>query len=285
MTTDEACIQLKRLQRLRRELTNTITMLTNRAGAFVRLELFLAGHLEAGDKEVGIVDPKSIGTRVASAIMNDKPIPKDFPMVVTDELRETVIATVGMVPKIDLARKRIEKQMLELAKQLPGYEFVSSVKGVGAGSIGFPAVIGLAGNLSNYPNPQKLIKRLGLAPQEGRAYSTWRMKGGLTAQDWTDARYDPKARSLVYSNLQDSMVKHQIKGAVYAEDKKTLLEPAQPKGPFGKLLLEYKAKQTALYGDTLSKGHINNRATRYMVSQFLIALWCAWNGRTYNKFA
>lgn len=70
-------------------------------------------------------------------------------------------------------RKRLEKRMVELAKSLPVYPWVESVKGFGA--LGLAIIVGEAGDLANYRHPdtgevdrQRLWKRLGVACIEGK---------------------------------------------------------------------------------------------------------------------
>lgn len=64
-------------------------------------------------------------------------------------------------------RRYAEREMIKLAKQLPAFGFVQDTYGFG--EIGFAQIVGEAGDLSNYSNPAKLWKRMGLASINGAA--------------------------------------------------------------------------------------------------------------------
>ena len=54
-----------------------------------------------------------------------------------------------------------EKQMLDLIKQLPGYEWFCQFKG--CSSTGYAMLLAEIGDLQNYENPAKVWKRMGLS--------------------------------------------------------------------------------------------------------------------------
>lgn len=104
------------------------------------------------------------------------------------------------------AIKPIEKRLKELVKNLPVWRWVETINGFGA--IGFAQIVAEAGDLNNYANPAKLWKRFGLAPYRGSAPSTWRVCGGLSKQEWKDAGYSPRRRSIMFV-IGDSLIKKQ----------------------------------------------------------------------------
>jgi hypothetical protein len=85
-------------------------------------------------------------------------------------------------------RKAAEADMVALAAKLPVAPWIESVRG--AGLLGLASIIAETGSLDNYANPAKLWSRLGFAPFEGAAMSTyirpsWRPRA-LTDEEWTE---------------------------------------------------------------------------------------------------
>lgn len=165
-------------------------------------------------------------------------------------------------------RKLIEKRLERAAKQLPILSWVESIKGLGVGSLA--AIVGECGDLANYSTHSKVWKRLGLAPIDGKAASTWRMKGGLNADQWTAAGYSPARRSVIW-NVGASVLKAQSERV----DKETgeLMKTA------GHYRSIYDARKQYELDRGIPKGHAHNRATRYMEKAIVRDLWKAWNGK------
>ena len=95
-------------------------------------------------------------------------------------------------------RKAAEKMLSKLAKQLPVWEWVEDVRGVGPLALG--QIIGEAGDLGNYANPAKLWKRMGLAVING---GRQRKVAGAEA---LDHGYSPERRSVMYV-IGDAVIK------------------------------------------------------------------------------
>lgn len=275
-TMAEICGDLRNLQYYRRFYTKLVNRQCNAAAAIVRRELFNEGLLEVGEKG-GPADPKGIGAKVVSTLMNKKEPPSECPAEIIERTKRHVNSMLFGVEPILADRDAIELNMKKLARQLPVHEWQESVKGFG--DLALAAVVGTAGDVSLYPNPDKLKKRLGLASYQGRAMSTWRSKGGLTSEDWTTLKYDPKALSVVFADVTEPMLKHQLLGE---KNKANETGEAQPKGPYGKYYLDYKKRQAEQHGEELSKGHIAMRARRYMAQKLIIDMWCCWHGKTIN---
>lgn len=68
---------------------------------------------------------------------------------------------LASIKHFEAPRKDLEKQICKLTKELPAYEWIESIKGVGALSYG--GLIGEAGNLTRYPGVSHLWKRMGVA--------------------------------------------------------------------------------------------------------------------------
>ena len=81
-----------------------------------------------------------------------------------------------------------EKEMVKLARQLPAYEWVQGVRGFG--ELSFARVIAETGDLSEYANPGKVWKRLGLAVFDGHAQRRTR-----DAEKAVEQGYSPRRRS------------------------------------------------------------------------------------------
>lgn len=156
-------------------------------------------------------------------------------------------------------RKQVEKDMAKVAKTLPVAEWVEGVKGFGIGSLA--AVIGEAGDLSNYPTHSHLWKRLGLAVIDG---GRQRLVPGADA---LVHGYSPSRRSVVW-NIGQCVFKSQSQRV----DKETG-EVKVEAGEYRKL---YDARKEYEMGRVETKGHAHNRATRYMEKKLMRDLWKAW---------
>lgn len=150
-------------------------------------------------------------------------------------------------------RKETEKTMEKLATQLPGSEFVKSVRGFGNKTAAI--LVAEAGDLASYPKKGHLWKRLGLAPKT----------------EYYDAELDAhlvprRRRAECWACLGDSLIKAQIGGAT--DD-----APAFAKGPYGAMYLRKKAEYLER-GWTLI--HAHKAAHRYMEKQAIRDWWQAW---------
>ena len=116
-------------------------------------------------------------------------------------------------------------------------------------------IVGEAGDLSNYENPAKLWKRLGLGPYEGKAASTWRKAGGLSAEQWIEVGYSPRRRSAMWT-IGDALIK--------GND-----------GAYKQLYDDRKAYEVER-DPKMSKMHAHRRAQRYMEKRLVRDLWQAW---------
>lgn len=156
-------------------------------------------------------------------------------------------------------RKGVEKQMEKLAKSLPIYAWVDSIKGFGAGSLA--AVIGEAGDLSNYPTHSHLWKRLGLAVIDG---GRQRMVSGADA---LKHGYCPSRRSIIW-NIGGCILKSQSQRI----DKETG-EIKTEAGEYRKL---YDARKELELTRVETKAHAHNRSTRYVEKKLMRELWKQW---------
>lgn len=171
---------------------------------------------------------------------------------------------------IESQRKENEKMMEADAATLPAAEWVNGVRGVKMLSLA--SVIGEAGNLSNYPNPAKLWKRLGLAVIRGERQQK---KPGDEAKEHG---YCPSRRSVIWG-IGDNMIRGRSEyTSSYYSRKEYEVERAESEGktvvPQQKITnMKDRGKDVSGY---MSQGHVHNRAKRYMEKRFIRDLWRAW---------
>ena len=157
-----------------------------------------------------------------------------------------------------LRRTQEEKLLCELAQGLPALDWWISVNGLGV--LGYALLVSESGALSNYPDQGRpastgvstLWRRFGLHVVNGKACATWK-GGGLTAEQWSDAGYSPRRRSLIFQ-ITSSLKRQNPYKALY--DSRKLLEAA--KAPDGPKMLWHR------------------RAERYVSKRLLRDLWRAW---------
>lgn len=162
------------------------------------------------------------------------------------------------------ARLNIEDELCDLAENLPAYEWWCSVKGLGP--LGLVAIVGEAGDLSNYATKHRLRKRMGIAVVDGHGRQR-RVKDKALAElmGYSPARYS------VLWTVGDSMFRHQKRGGVAC-------------GPYGEIYETKKADYTARVeaGEVCAQGHkwtkvrADKAARRYMTRRLLDDLWRAW---------
>jgi hypothetical protein len=174
---------------------------------------------------------------------------------VADAIRPVVMAYQSARDQFDSHVSTLEKLMIAELAKLSVAAWCKTVRGFGAG-VALVRIIGETGDLSNYANPAKVWKRLGLAPHNGKAYSEWRKKGGLTGQEWVEAGYKPSRRSSIHV-VGDTLLKGN-------------------KG--GKYRAKYDARKahTAATHPDWTKGHQHADALRVMEKELVKDLWKEW---------
>lgn len=173
-----------------------------------------------------------------------------------DLTADQAMALKALVTSSDMAAAAFEeleerclKQMVKLARKLPGHSFVAGVRGFGDRS--FARIVGESGPLHRYANPAKLWKRLGLA-----------VIGGERQRRYSDAEmaalhgYNPRRRSVSWVAF-DSLLKGQG------------LE-----GPYRVL---YDRAKAGYLERGWTKMHSHRAAARYAEKKLLLHLWRAWS--------
>jgi len=164
---------------------------------------------------------------------------------------------------IEGQRKATEKQMAKEAEKLPVASWIKDIRGIGVGSLA--AIVGEAGDLSNYLTVSKLWKRLGLAVINGKRQQR------VAGAEALEHGYSPSRRSVIW-NIGDPLVKQGEKyREIYLKRKEVEITKAEAEGLTVLPAAKIKDKETSR-----SQGHIHNRAKRYMEKQLIKDLWRAW---------
>lgn len=204
----------------------------------------------------------------------------------TESLYRTVVADVdhplygsispylmAMQP-LDAQRAAYEKALVKLAKQLPVYEWVKSVKGFG--DISFATIVGECGDIGSYKSVSAVWKRMGLAVINGCRQGN--PGAGATAEDWIAHGYNKPRRSVSWNarnNIIGGMGKWRpIYGASLDEAEyfqRVFAERARYEmDRFG---LPVKCADT---GKESYNAHTINRAMRYAEKRLLKYLYLNW---------
>ena len=144
---------------------------------------------------------------------------------------EFVLTTDAARKPYDEMRDGAEKQMATLAMQLPVYPWIEGVRG--AGALGLATIIAEAGDLSKYKIPAKLWKRLGFAPFDGLAGSSWKRTSWrprtLTAEEWTEHPFSGERYALMHQ------IAVWLVNAQWVGKAKTESGEGEPDGPYGEI--------------------------------------------------
>ena len=191
---------------------------------------------------------------------------------------ESVQAVVALTDKArapaDAERARHEKEMEVLARSLPVAPWVETVPGLGY--LGLATIIAETGDLSMYSNVAKVWKRLGYAPFEGLAGSSWKRqswRGGraaLTAEEWTTNPFSGRRYALIHT-VSVWLKNKQWIGAAKSED-----GVGKPNGIYGEVYAERRAHTETTHSDW-SKQHAHMDGLRVMMKEVLKDLYLEWN--------
>ena len=173
----------------------------------------------------------------------------------------------------DEMREKAEAAMEALAKELPVYSFVESVRG--AGALGLATIIAEAGHLYGYRNVAKLWKRLGYAPYDGLAGSTWKRESwrprALTAQEWMENPFKGERYALM-AQIATWLVNAQTKSKTKTESGET-----EGTGTYGEIYVRRRAACMIAHPEW-SDGHRRNDALRITMKEFTKDLFLRWHG-------
>lgn len=224
---------------------------TNAAKALVRRSLgWRYDDKEAGEK----INARA--ARIVAAAVNGKEVKAEDVDIFNSLLGILTVVSSAIEP-IQKERDRCELDMKRTVRKLPVYEWAKAVRGLG--ELGLAVIVAEAGDIAKYPKKGHLWKRLGLAAHEGKAYSTWRREGGLSAEDWVAAGYSPRRRAEVYAVISEPLFRQQ----------------SVVSGPYRAIYDRRRARTAEAHPDW-TKGHSHADGLRVMTKYLLRDLWQEW---------
>lgn len=248
------CREIQTLQRRRVEVLRTRIIIDNRLAATVASELGYHAGMEEADPKARRAEAEALIKAIADGGEN-----LNGHSAIAAVVSPLVNATMLSRDAFQQQLSGYEREMLRLVKTLPVYPWAKSVRGFGP--LNLAVLIGETGDLSNYANPAKVWKRLGLAPFKGKMPSTWKSKGGLSSEEWTEVGYSPRRRSCMYV-LSECLVKLNQGGAY-----RTKYDTA-------------KAAKIALADDKWPKLRCHRHGMLLAVKELVLDLWLQWHGKT-----
>lgn len=237
-------------------------------GAFLRTELGWSKTLPEAERDR--ISERAVALiALGEAEAKGKAADVEEPVYV--KWRHIIAASIAGRAPFDIIENSATKEMERLAKFLPVWPWVERTRGFSAR--GLAVIVGEAGDLSAYPKKGHLWKRLGLAPKDGKAYSTWRKTGGMSKDDWVDAGYSPRRRSRMFV-IGDVLVKV---GDHYRDVYLKRKDYERGKAKANGLTVCPSAKIPKGRADEfMSDGYVHKRAQRYMEKMLLRDLWSEW---------
>jgi len=238
--TDPLVAEIVQLHRMRRRWMKAKNALILQGKAFGRAVC-------DGDKDAG--------TAAYERVMKGKARPGD------EALAGALVPFAAAIEHFDQSIRPIERHLERLAKRLPIAPWVATVTGLGWGSVA--AIVGEAGDLSQYPSVAGVWKRMGLAVIDGDG----RQRKVAGAEAAAAHGYNPERRSVVWV-MADSMAKLQRTWL----DKETG-EVRKAPGPYGEILEREKDKALSA---GLTKAHAEARGKRHMSKAVLRDMTLEW---------
>ena len=215
------CAAIVGLGRRRKFYLGAVQGLKQRLVAYARGAFGFSGDASDADRE----KTSARALALVEALIAGKPAAEKDAEIAEAIIDEALAVHIGL-EQLTGRRKDVERDMVKVVRALPVHEWAKGVRGLG--DIGLAVVVAEAGDLAKYPHYQMLWKRLGLAPYDGHAMSTWRAKGGLSADEWTSAGYSPRRRAEIYACVGVSLAFCQLRSAG-----KSGTEYGEPLGPYG----------------------------------------------------
>lgn len=259
------CLEIRSLHQRARYAIKRQSQADRSLEAFVRVNVF--GFSTFDDEATR--DKKSAAALKLIKQCRDGKAPKEF-IAIADVVKSSDLGRKGF----DKVRNQAELALRKATVDLPGIEFVAGVRGFG--NLGFAQIIGECGNLSKYAGPAKVWKRLGLAPYQGLAMSSWKRDSwrprALTGDEWIANPFKGERYAIV-AQIALWLVNSQMEAA-----EKSGTQFGKPTGPYGEVYLKRRLRTAETHPDwTLM--HARSDAMRITVKKLLADLWCAWNGR------
>ena len=193
--------------------------------------------------------------------------------------RPLILASAIGRKQWDALRDEAETAMCDLARRLPVWPWVKTVKGLA--ELGLAVIVGEAGRpLHDYRSHQAFWKRMGLAVIDGKRQGA--PGAGATAEDWIRHGYNRHRRSEAWNFCGDKIIYAQWRGERCAICNKPTakckcatpeLVPAHAIGPYGEVYGTWKAMYLERGWD---KKHADDAARRKMSKDLLRHLLREW---------
>lgn len=273
--------ELVQLQRLLQKATQDKTKLINSAKATVRSFVCTDADYVDMDTETltAFGKPKRELTSAAK-----KRVDEEFKRINADPshpLHGIVTVNREAQELFQTLQDGFERNMEKLARKLPVYPWVKSVKGLGDKS--FATIVGECGDIGSYKSVSALWKRLGLAVFDGRRQGN--PGKDATAQDWIDHGYNRKRRSVSWNARTHIIGGMGLWRPGFGEDVRANPELTEYQIVFAERV-RYESEKLGLpitevvnaKGEHKEsyKQHAVNRAMRYTEKRLLKNLYLAW---------
>lgn len=146
---------------------------------------------------------------------------------VTKKLQILVDPLIRAVNSFDRDVHFIEEDMKEMASRLPIAKWVMEPERAGFRMLSLATLIGECGNLSNYSNPGKVWRRMGLAPFESDGVvhmgCEWK-KIGLSKMEWSEYGYSPRRRAVAFTFGDNIVRSNWMKAVVRGSEVESVLD-------------------------------------------------------------
>lgn len=250
----DTCALIQELQVRRRFWIKTITRQDNALGALGRRAM--GWRYDMPEKEREKMNGRAAA--LVSALLKGKEVKPEDAGIARALAADVEAARLARDPMVN-QREAIEREMKRAVRTLPVIEWQKATKGFG--EMGLAVIIGEAGNLSNYANPAKLWRRLGLAPYQGHAGKTWRVDKwrprALSSEEWSDYGYSAQRLAQVYGVVSEPLMKA-CGGTVYRD--------------------VYDHAKAGFADRASSPAHAHAHAMRVMTKALVLDLWRVWHG-------
>jgi hypothetical protein len=255
--------KLYELQVRRKFYISVVNKQTNAAKALVRRALGWRYDSDEGSR----TKMNGKAARIVAAAIAGKPQRQEDEIAFAS-LWDDLLVVAGSIEPCAEARHDIELAMERAVRGLPVYAWAKEVKGLG--ERGLAVILAEAGDLSGYPKKGHLWKRLGLAPFKGKACSTWRREGGLSAAEWVEAGYSAPRLAQIFAVISKPLLQAQL-----VSKEKSSTKHGQAKGPYGAIYVRRREHLDEAHPDWTPK-HCQMDALRVMTQILLRDLLREW---------
>lgn len=251
------CQQIVSNHRFRQATIKSVLRLNNQTGAMTRT---LLGYSPFGEeKEQAKLLNRSV--KILKAIGKGESLEGEDGEIMAMVLPFYLSQQEAAKPIVKYQRS-LERQMEKLSKSLPVWPWVEEIRGFGP--LALAMLIGETGRLSNYSNPSKVWKRLGVAVINGKRQQKILGTTDEKKAEAIEHGYNPSRRSVLF-NVGDTMIK------------------GNREGKYRTLYLARKELEEVKKPDD-SKMAWHRRAQRYMEKALVKDLWLEWTGTEYKPY-